>query len=48
MGILLYAAVGRPFRIEVTLRGFRIQACTVDLSAPFQEVRRQMLEVLER
>jgi 5-methylcytosine-specific restriction enzyme subunit McrC len=45
-GVLLYAAVDHSFRIDVTLRGFRIQARTVDLSKPFQGIRREMLEVL--
>ncbi|MEQ9398181.1 MAG: hypothetical protein RJQ04_03345 [Longimicrobiales bacterium] len=46
-GILLYAAVGESFRIDVSIQGFRVQARTVDLGRPWQEVRREMLEVVE-
>jgi 5-methylcytosine-specific restriction enzyme subunit McrC len=45
-GILLYAAVGSSFAIDVTVRGFRIQARSVDLSRPFPEIRGEMLQVL--
>ncbi len=46
-GILLYAAVKESFRIDVDLQGFRVQARTVDLDRPWQDVREEMLEVLE-
>ena len=46
-GILLYAAVDRSFRFDVELRGFRLQARTVDLSRAWGEVRKEMLGVLE-
>lgn len=45
-GILLYAAVGRPFEVELSIRGFRVHARTVDLSRPWREIHRQMLEVI--
>lgn len=45
-GVLLYAATDRSFRVDVTLRGFRIQARTVDLGRPWPEIRREMREVL--
>ena len=47
-GILLYAAVGLTFAVDVNLAGFRMQARTVDLSLPFQEIRGEMLKVLGR
>jgi hypothetical protein len=45
-GVLLYAAVERSFQIEVNVRGFRIQARTVDLLRPIGEITQQMLEVI--
>ena len=45
-GVLLYAAVERSFHVDVTLRGFRIQARTVDLSRTWQEISRELLEVV--
>ena len=45
-GLLLCAAVERPFWIVKTLGGFRIQARTIDLSRPFEEIRKQMLSIL--
>jgi 5-methylcytosine-specific restriction enzyme subunit McrC len=46
-GMLLYAAVDRSFRADVVIRGFRIQALTVDLSRPWPEIHREMLNVLQ-
>ncbi len=46
-GLLLYAAVDRSIRIDVTVCGFRIRARTVDLSRSFHEIRREMLEILD-
>lgn len=45
-GLLLYASVGSPFVVDVTLNGFRIQARMIDLSKPFHAVGDEMLGVL--
>jgi 5-methylcytosine-specific restriction enzyme subunit McrC len=45
-GVLLYAAVDRDLRIDVSVRGFRIQARTVDLNRPWQEIHGELLDVL--
>ena len=45
-GILLYAAVGETLRVDVRLQGFRVQARTVDLSRPWEEIHGELLSVL--
>ena len=42
-GILLYPQVETPFRVDVRLEGFRIQARTVDLNQRWQDIHREML-----
>lgn len=45
-GLLLYASVDGALAVDITLNGFRIQALTIDLSKPFQAIRRNMLALL--
>lgn len=45
-GVLLYAAVDRNLRIDVFVRGYRIQARTVDLNRPWPEIHSELLGLL--
>ena len=46
-GVLLYAAVGERLRIDLSVRGYRIQARTVDLSRPWSEIHAELLEAID-
>lgn len=45
-GMLLYATVDEPVRVDVTLNGFRIQARSVNLDRRWQDVHDEMLETV--
>lgn len=47
-GILLYPQVDEPVQAEVRLEGFRIQACTINLDQPWQQIHDDLLEILRR
>ncbi len=47
-GILLYPQVDKPLAAELRLEGFRIQARTIDLAQPWQDIRDDLLEILRR
>ena len=46
VGILLYPAVGHRFSEKVKLRDHTIRIESVDLAAPWQEIERQLLEII--
>ena len=45
-GILLYPVVDRPFAVDVTLEGFRVQARGIDLGQPWTQIHDDMLAVI--
>ena len=47
-GILLYPQVDEPVQAEVRLEGFRVQACTINLDQPWQQIHDDLLEILRR
>ena len=46
-GILLYPVVGKPLRVDVQLEGFRLQARSLDLAQPWQEIHRTLLTAVD-
>lgn len=47
-GILLYPQVDESVQAEVRLEGFRIQACTINLMQPWQQIHDDLLKILRR
>ena len=46
-GVLLYAVVDEPIRVDVCLEGYRVQARGIDLAQEWEGVHRDMLEIVD-